>query len=82
MNIIEEAKTETTKWIRKQGPQHAEFRWQAGYGVFSVSESNVAKVKNYIASQEMHHRKMTFQDEFRLLCERHRVAIDERYVWD
>ena len=81
-NVIEEAKTETTKWLKKQGPQYADFHWQAGYGIFSVSESNAEQVRQYIADQVRHHKKLTFQDEFRILCERHGIEIDERYVWD
>ncbi len=81
-NVIEEAKTETTKWLKKQGPQYADFHWQAGYGIFSVSESNAEQVRHYIADQVRHHKKLTFQDEFRILCKRHGIEIDERYVWD
>jgi REP element-mobilizing transposase RayT len=81
-DVIEEAKTETTKWLKKQGRQYAGFHWQAGYGIFSVSESVSPQVKEYIAKQAEHHAKRTFQDEFRLLCQRHGIEIDERYVWD
>jgi putative transposase len=81
-DVIEEAKTETTKWIKKHGPQYLDFHWQSGYAIFSVSESNLEQVKRYIAHQANHHRKMSFQEEFRKLCERHGVEIDERYVWD
>jgi putative transposase len=81
-DVIEEAKTETTKWIKKQGPQFADFHWQSGYGIFSVSESNAPQVKQYIANQPEHHKKISFQDEFRVLCRRHGIEIDERYVWD
>ena len=81
-DVIQEAKTETTKWIKKQGPEYSDFNWQSGYGIFSVSESNVEKVKQYIANQQEHHKKRTFQDEFRELCKRHGIEIDERYVWD
>lgn len=81
-DVIEEAKTETTKWLKKQGRQHADFQWQAGYGIFSVSESVSPEVKQYIANQTEHHAKQTFQDEFRLLCQRHGIEIDERYVWE
>ena len=49
--VIEEAKTETTKWLKKQGPRYADFHWQSGYGIFSVSESNADQVKRYIANQ-------------------------------
>ena len=81
-SVIEEAKTETSKWLKKQSADLSEFAWQGGYGIFSVSESNCEQVKRYIAEQERHHRKMSFQDEFRLLCRRHGVEIDERYIWD
>ena len=79
---IEESKTETTKWLKKQGPPYTDFHWQSGYGIFSVSESNIERVKQYITHQDEHHKTMSFQDEFRTLCRRHGVPIDERYVWD
>jgi putative transposase len=82
MNVVEEAKTETTKWLKKQSSSLADFHWQSGYGIFSVSESNCGQVKHYIAHQDEHHRTMSFQDEYRLLCQRHCIEIDERYVWD
>jgi len=82
MDVIKVSKTETSKWIKKQGTAFDDFQWQAGYGIFSVSQSNVAQVKRYIANQEEHHKRMTFQDEFRELCKRHGIEIDERYVWD
>jgi len=60
----------------------ADFEWQGGYADFSVSESNLEQVKRYVASQEEHHRKISFQDELRILLRRHRIEWDERYVWD
>ena len=80
--VIEEAKSETTKWLKKQGPEYADFHWQSGYGIFSVSESDAEEVKRYIANQAEHHKQKSFQDEYRELCERHGIEIDERYVWD
>ena len=82
MNVLKTSKTETSKWIKKQDPALKRFQWQSGYGIFSVSESNVDQVKRYIANQEEHHKKMTFKDEFREICRRHGIGIDERYVWD
>jgi putative transposase len=80
--ILEELKTEPSKWIKKKGPQYGDFYWQGGYGVFSVSESKIQEVKTYIENQKEHHRRMTFQEEFRRMCQRHGIEIDERYVWD
>jgi REP element-mobilizing transposase RayT len=81
-DIIKTSKTETTKWLKRSKPALGDFQWQAGYGVFSVSESNVDQVKNYIANQEERHGKMSYQEEFREICQRHGIEIDERYVWD
>ena len=82
MDLIKASKTETSKWIKKKGVAYADFQWQAGYGAFSVSESDVEQVKRYIAGQEEHHKRISFQDEFREICKRHGIEIDERYVWD
>jgi len=79
--VLEEMKTETSKWLKTKSSRLSTFSWQNGYGIFSVSESNIEQVKNYIAGQEEHHRRMTFQEEFRALCQRHGIEIDERYAW-
>ena len=58
------------------------FAWQDGYGAFSVSNSHVDAVVAYIKGQEEHHRKVSFQDELRRICELYNVNLDERYAWD
>jgi len=82
MKIVQEAKTETSKWIKKQPRIPPSFSWQNGYGAFSVSESKLPVVKAYIRNQQEHHRRMTFKDELRALCQRHNVELDERYAWE
>ena len=80
--IVEEVKKGSSKWMKREGTGNADFYWQNGYAAFSVSQSNALAVKRYIENQEEHHRKMTFQDELRILLKRHRVEFDEQYVWD
>lgn len=80
--FVKEVKRVSTKWIQERGGPFAKFHWQAGYGCFSVSESNVEAVRRYIANQEAHHQKRSFQDEFRELLRRHAQTWDEQYVWD
>ena len=63
------------------GAGNKHFGWQPGYAGFSVSQSNIEEVRNYIENQAEHHRKMTFQDELRVLFRRHGIEFDERYVW-
>jgi putative transposase len=79
--IVGEIKAVSSKWINEQGRYEQAFEWQGGYGAFSVSSSNVARVKAYIAGQEDHHRTRSFQDELRLLLEKHKVKYDDRYLW-
>ncbi len=81
-DIVQHVKTETSSWVKKKGPDMRPFHWQAGYGVFSVSESNKDAVVRYIQNQQEHHRRLSFKDEFRQICKRHHVEIDERYVWE
>jgi REP element-mobilizing transposase RayT len=78
--LVKNLKTSSTKIVRNKG--HSHFSWQSGYGAFSVSHSAKESVIAYIASQETHHRKMTFQEEFRTFLQKHGVSFDERYVWD
>lgn len=80
--VVEDAKKSSSKWLKTQSPDLAAFTWQAGYGAFSVSESAVETVTRYIATQAKHHRKVTFQDEFRAFLTRHNLEYDERYLWE
>jgi REP element-mobilizing transposase RayT len=82
MDVVKSSKTETSKWLKRQHADLSGFQWQNGYGAFSVSASNIARAKRYIANQEAHHRRMTFKDEMRELYQRHGIEFDERYVWD
>jgi len=75
-------KTGSSKWLKTPGPRFRDFHWQAGYGGFSVSQSEVPRVTAYIAKQGEHHRRRTFQDEYRRFLQKYQVAYDERYVWD
>ncbi len=79
---VEEVKKTSSKWIKTRGGEYAAFVWQAGYGAFAVSESNIPAVRKYVASQQEHHRKKSFQEEYRAFLKRHHIAFDEKYVWD
>jgi len=78
--IVEKTKTSTSKWLKTKGCP--DFAWQAGYGAFSVSQSQASSVVAYIQGQEDHHRVLSFQDELRALFTEAGIDYDERYVWD
>ncbi|MBX2992412.1 MAG: IS200/IS605 family transposase [Bacteroidetes bacterium] len=81
-DIMRDVKANSSGWVHKQFPQQKNFAWQTGYGAFSVSKSNLEVVKNYIANQEEHHRRKTFQEEYVGLLKKHGIEYDERYIWD
>jgi REP element-mobilizing transposase RayT len=72
----------SSKWVHDTFPEHRLFGWQVKYGAFSVSVSQLDKTIHYIKNQAEHHRRMTFQEEFVALLRKHRIAYDERYLWE
>jgi putative transposase len=81
-DLVEEVKTESSKWIKTKGREFRNFHWQRGYGALSIGQSNVVALKRYISNQKQHHRGITFQDEYRKFLKSYRIEYDERYVWD
>jgi REP element-mobilizing transposase RayT len=78
--IARVVKANSSRWVREK--HLSEFAWQTGYGVFSVSESSVAEVTQYIARQEEHHKKRSFQEEFVAFLKKNHVEYSPRYIWD
>jgi len=81
-DLVEEVKTESSKWIKTKGAEFRNFHWQRGYGAFSIGQSQLSSVKRYIARQKVHHQRVTFQDEYRKFLKSYGIDYDERYVWD
>jgi REP element-mobilizing transposase RayT len=80
--VVGGLKKSATEWLREHGAGLRGFHWQAGYGAFSVSQSAVEEVREYIRNQREHHRVKTFQEEFRAFLRKYEIEFDERYVWD
>lgn len=80
--LVRELKRESSKWFKERFPDGHDFYWQSGYGAFSIGPFDVARVQEYIQTQQQRHQSETYQDEFRRLCAKYGLEIDERYVWD
>lgn len=80
--LIGELKKSSSLWIKTKGLAFRRFHWQDGYGAFSIGESGVAVVKEYMARQKEKHKKRSFEEEFIALLKKYRVAYEERYLWD
>ncbi|MBP3764007.1 MAG: transposase [Bacteroidales bacterium] len=70
----------SSKWIKGIDGRYRSFAWQEGYGAFSVSHSMKEKTINYISTQEVHHRKKSFMEEYRSFLEANGIEYDERYL--
>jgi len=80
--LVEHIKVRSSYWIKQQEPDLAKFSWQKGYAVFSVYYREIDRLLRYIDGQEEHHRKASFQEEYRALLVENGIEFDERYVWD
>jgi putative transposase len=79
--VIQTAKTNSSKWINDVRMFRCHFAWQRGFSAFSVSDSSVDKLLKYIANQEQHHRNVPFQEELLAFLKRYKIDYDERYIW-
>lgn len=79
-DVMRELKSESSGWIHRE-LRLPSFRWQEGYGGFTVGASNIEAVKGYVFNQEEHHMKESFQEEYIAMLRRGLVEYDDRYLW-
>ena len=80
--LVEEIKKPSSLWMKQQEGGTGQFSWQAGYGIFSLGQSQLPALLRYIDNQEEHHRKKSFKEELLELLETNGVEYDEKYLWD
>jgi REP element-mobilizing transposase RayT len=80
--LVEAVKSSSSLWIKTASPDMRDFAWQRGYGALSVSAPDLDRLVGYIDRQADHHKRVSFQDEFRAILREHGMEFDERYVWD
>jgi REP element-mobilizing transposase RayT len=81
-DLLRDVKAGSSKWVHDSFPEMRDFAWQGGYGAFTVSASQINRLKTYIEAQEEHHGKEDFKTEFVRLLKAHDIEYDERYIWD
>jgi len=80
IEIVRTIKGDSSKWIKTTDRFYRAFSWQEGYGAFSVSPTLIDKTKAYIQNQEEHHKKHSFDEEYKLFLKAYEVDFDERYI--
>jgi putative transposase len=81
-DLLQYIKANSSGWVNRREDNQGRFEWQVGYAAFTVSESQLPAVREYVANQEQHHRGMSFKEELLALLKRHNIEYDERYLWD
>ena len=79
--LVRDLKSYSSKWIHNHFPTLQYFSWQPGYGSFTVSYSSIEAIVNYIKNQEVHHKKMTFEEEYLKFLQKHNIQYNGRYVF-
>jgi len=80
--IVQWLKGESSRWMHETFPELRSFAWQDGFGIFSVSKSNVPDVVEYIKNQREHHKNQSFEDEYISMLKLNEMDYDEQYVFD
>ena len=80
-DVLREVKAGSSRWIHESFADLKTFAWQDGYGAFTVSQSSVNEVRQYLLTQEEHHRRVSFQEEFIEFLKRHELTYGERCIW-
>jgi putative transposase len=75
-DLMEKVKANSSKWVNERGRSGMPFGWQTGYTAFSVSQSKVEQVRSYIANQETHHRRLTYEEEVKALLKKHGIGYE------
>jgi putative transposase len=79
-DLMQDVKGNSSRWINEKKFVKGKFSWQAGYGAFSFSHSQIDVVIKYINNQGQHHRKKSFKEEYIELLKKYNVKFDEKYI--
>lgn len=80
-SLIQNVKTESSKWINAEKLCSKRFEWQKGFGAFSYSKKDIKYVIHYIINQEEHHKKKSFREEYRQYLNEYEIDWDEKYIF-
>ena len=81
-DMVRDIKANAARWANRLPENKNRLEWQRGYGVFTVSYSNIAPVRAYILNQREHHRTRTFEEEYTEFLKRHHIEFEARYLFE
>lgn len=81
-DLLRELKKSSSLWIKTKDVSFKDFQWQAGFGAFSIGQSQIEAVRTYISKQKEHHQTEVFEDEYRKFLEKYEIDFDDKYFLD
>jgi putative transposase len=79
--LVQNVKSESSKWIQKEKLSIYKFEWQEGFGAFSYSKSQLNNIIHYIMNQEEHHREKSFLEEYVEFLEEFKIDFEEKFIF-
>ena len=79
--LLENVKSNSSRWIKTKDIYYSKFAWQGGYSSFQVSASAHDRIKRYIENYEEHHKRMTYQEEVKLFLDKYEIKYNQDYIW-
>jgi len=80
-NLVKSIKGDSSKWISQTWPSMREFRWQDGYGAFTVGQSQIADTIAYIKNQRQHHQRKSFEEEYKAFLKVHGIEAEDKHIF-
>lgn len=81
-DAIRDIKAGASKWLNELPENTSPFEWQKGYAAFTVSYSQIESVRRYLQSQEEHHHRQTFEEEYVAFLRRHEIEFDPKFLFE
>jgi REP element-mobilizing transposase RayT len=80
--LVRDIKSNSAKWINESKLVMGKFQWQEGYGGFSCSKSHIDNTIGYIRNQDLHHKTISFKEEYMNLLNEFNIDFDDKYLFE
>jgi len=81
-DLVRDIKANSSKFINEKKWVLGKFEWQAGFGAFTIGQSQIDRVVNYILTQEDHHKKKTFREEYVEFLNAYKIEFKSEYIFE
>ena len=66
-DLVKQVKGSSSHLMTHEITPNVFFKWQGGYGAFSVSRNDLSKIRNYIDNQKTHHTEVLLEPDYEMI---------------